>query len=63
METTQAVAVPLVALTGDQLTRDAAKVEPGQTVLVAGALGSAGRMAVYAAYKIGAKVIAGVRAK
>ena len=63
METTLAAAIPLVAITGDQLTRDAAKVQPGQTVLVAGALGSVGRMATFAAHEIGAKVIAGVRTK
>jgi len=61
LEMTTAATLPLVNLTGDQLVRLGAKVEPGQTVLVTGALGSVGRSAVFAASEIGAKVIAGVR--
>ena len=61
LEMTQAASLPLVALTGDQLMREAAKAKRGQTVLVAGALGSVGRMAMFAGLEIGAKVIAGVR--
>jgi NADPH:quinone reductase-like Zn-dependent oxidoreductase len=57
-----AAAIPLVALTGDQLVRLATQAQPGQTILVSGALGSVGRAAVHAAKKLGAKVIAGVRA-
>jgi NADPH:quinone reductase-like Zn-dependent oxidoreductase len=57
-----AAAIPLVALTGDQLVRLSTQVEAGQTILVSGALGSVGRAAVHAAKKAGAKVIAGVRA-
>jgi hypothetical protein len=34
-------AVRFIALTGDQLIRLAARVQPGQTLLVSGALGSA----------------------
>jgi NADPH:quinone reductase-like Zn-dependent oxidoreductase len=56
-------AIPLVALTGDQLVRLAVRVQPGQTLLVSGALGSVGRSAVHSAKKIGANVIAGVRAR
>ena len=56
-------AIPLIALTGDQLVRLAAKAEPGQTVLVSGALGSVGRAAVHTAKKLGLRVIAGVRAR
>jgi NADPH:quinone reductase-like Zn-dependent oxidoreductase len=56
-----AAAIPLVALTGDQLVRLATNVQKGQVVLVTGALGSVGRAAVHTAKKIGAKVIAGVR--
>lgn len=63
MDLTQAAAVPLVALTGDQLIHIATEVQPGQTILVAGALGSVGRMATFAAYEAGAKVVAGVRSK
>ena len=58
-----AAAIPLVALTGDQLVRLAANVQKGQVALVTGALGSVGRAAVHTAKKIGAQVIAGVRAK
>ena len=58
-----AAAIPLIALTGDQLVRLATKVKKGQVVLITGALGSVGRAAVHTAKKIGAQVIAGVRAK
>src|ERR1700722_18329108 len=58
-----AAAIPLVALTGDQLVRLAANVQKGQVVLITGALGSVGRAAVHTAKKIGAQVIAGVRGK
>src|SRR6202020_1437402 len=58
-----AAAIPLVALTGDQLVRLAANVQKGQVVLVTGALGSVGRAAVHSAKKIGAQVIAGVRGR
>jgi NADPH:quinone reductase-like Zn-dependent oxidoreductase len=56
-----AAAIPLIALTGDQLVRQAANVRHGQVVLVTGALGSVGRAAVHSAKKMGAQVIAGVR--
>src|SRR5450631_454937 len=56
-----AAAIPLIALTGDQLVRVATNVQKGQVILVTGALGSVGRAAVHAAKKIGAQVIAGVR--
>jgi NADPH:quinone reductase-like Zn-dependent oxidoreductase len=58
-----AAAIPLVAMTGDQLVREAANVQRGQTVLVTGAVGSVGRAAVHTAKKLGAQVIAGVRGK
>src|SRR5450631_665034 len=58
-----AAAIPLIALTGDQLVRLATNVKNGQVVLITGALGSVGRAAVHTAKKIGAQVIAGVRAK
>jgi NADPH:quinone reductase-like Zn-dependent oxidoreductase len=58
-----AAAIPLVVLTGDQLVRLAARAERGQTFIVAGALGSVGRAAVYTAKKLGVHVIAGVRAR
>src|ERR1022692_3542964 len=58
-----AAAIPLVALTGDQLVRLATNVQKGQVVLITGALGSVGRAAVHTAKKIGAQVIAGVRGR
>ncbi len=56
-----AAALPLVALTGDQLVRHCTQVQRGQTILVSGALGGVGRAAVHSAKKLGASVIAGVR--
>jgi NADPH:quinone reductase-like Zn-dependent oxidoreductase len=61
LEMTMAAAVPLVSCTGDQLIRNATAVQPGQTILLTGAVGSVGRCALFAAKEIGAKVIAGVR--
>src|SRR5580693_3032314 len=63
LDLADAAAIPLIALTGEQLVRLAAKVQKGQTVVVTGALGSVGRAAVHAAKKMGAQVIAGVRKK
>ncbi len=57
-----AAALPLIALTGDQLVRHSVDVQRGQTILVTGALGGVGRAAVHSASKLGANVIAGVRA-
>ena len=58
-----AAAIPLICLTGDQLVRVATKVKAGETILVSGAVGSVGRAAFHTAKKLGARVIAGVRAK
>lgn len=63
MDLADAAAIPLVALTGDQLVRLAANVKKDQVVLVTGALGGVGRAAVHTAKKVGAQVIAGVRGK
>ena len=63
LDLADAAAIPLIALTGDQLVRLAANVKKGQVVLISGALGSVGRAAVHTAKKIGAQVIAGVRRK
>jgi NADPH:quinone reductase-like Zn-dependent oxidoreductase len=57
----EAAALPVVLNTGEQLIVEAGKVQPGQTVLITGALGSVGRTAVWVAKKLGAHVIAGVR--
>lgn len=58
-----AAALPVVVLTGDQLVRNVAAAQPGQTFIVSGALGSVGRCAVHAAKKLGVHVIAGVRGR
>ncbi len=57
----EAAALPLVLLTGAQLIEEAMKLQKGQTVLVTGAVGSVGRVAVFLAKQLGARVIAGVR--
>jgi len=61
LDLVDAAAIPLIALTGDQLVRHATDLQKGQTVLITGALGSVGRAAVHTAKKMGAQVIAGVR--
>jgi NADPH:quinone reductase-like Zn-dependent oxidoreductase len=61
IDTVEAAALPLVTLTGTQLISVAAGVQPRQTVLVSGAIGSVGRAAVFTAKEKGARVIAGVR--
>jgi NADPH:quinone reductase-like Zn-dependent oxidoreductase len=61
IDVVEASAVPLVALTGEQLIRLGTKIQKGQTVLVAGALGGVGRSAVWTAKQAGAIAIAGVR--
>jgi NADPH:quinone reductase-like Zn-dependent oxidoreductase len=55
-------AFPLVLQTGAQLIEKGIAPQPGQRVLVTGALGSVGRTAVHIAKQRGAYVIAGVRA-
>lgn len=62
LDVTEAGVLPLVTLTGTQLIERGVQPKPGETVLVTGALGSVGRSAVHAAKKLGARVIAGVRA-
>jgi NADPH:quinone reductase-like Zn-dependent oxidoreductase len=61
LDLTIAATVPLVSITGDQLIHRGAKAGSGQTILLTGALGSVGRIALYCALETGAKVIAGVR--
>ena len=58
-----AAALPLVTVTGSQLISIASGVQPGQTILISGAVGSVGRAAVRTAKDKGAVVIAGVRKK
>jgi NADPH:quinone reductase-like Zn-dependent oxidoreductase len=61
LDLAEAAALPLVTTTGEQLITRGTKIQSGQTVLVAGALGGVGRSAVWTAKKAGALVIAGVR--
>jgi NADPH:quinone reductase-like Zn-dependent oxidoreductase len=61
LDLVEAAALPLVTLTGEQLITRGTKIQSGQTVLVAGAMGGVGRSAVWTAKKAGAVVIAGVR--
>lgn len=56
-----AAAIPLIALTGDQLVRVAVRGQRDQTIIVTGALGSVGRAAVHVAKKLGMHVVAAVR--
>lgn len=62
MNLIDAGALPLVLLTGAQLAEEAVNPGAGDVVLVTGALGSVGRVAVFALKSRGAKVLAGVRA-
>ena len=55
-----AAALPLVGTTGYNAAK-AAKIKAGDRVLVTGALGAVGRVALYYAAKAGASVFAGVR--
>lgn len=61
LDLVDAAAIPLVSLTGAQLLEEAVAQSPGQTVLVTGAVGSVGRVAVFAAKSRGVQVWAGVR--
>jgi NADPH:quinone reductase-like Zn-dependent oxidoreductase len=62
LDLAEAGAIPLVALTGAQLIEEALNLPPnGATVLVTGAAGGVGRVAVYAAKARGANVWAAVR--
>lgn len=56
-----AAALPLVGLTGRELAEDVVDVQAGQSVLVTGAVGGVGRIAVHASKRRGATVFAGVR--
>jgi len=61
LDLVEAGALPLVLLTGAQLAEEAVDARPGQRVLVTGASGSVGRVAVYCAKVRGATVYAGVK--
>jgi NADPH:quinone reductase-like Zn-dependent oxidoreductase len=62
LDPVDAGALPLVITTGAQLVAHA-DPKPGQTMLVTGAAGAVGRVAVFVAKERGARVIAGVRKK
>ena len=62
LELTDAAALPMVALTGAQLA-DTVQPRPGLSVLITGAVGGVGRVAVFVAKTAGATVWAGVRAE
>jgi NADPH:quinone reductase-like Zn-dependent oxidoreductase len=59
----QAAALPLAGLTGVQLVENAIEAKRGEVLLVTGAVGSVGRVAVFTAKQHGARVIAGVRGR
>jgi NADPH:quinone reductase and related Zn-dependent oxidoreductases len=61
MDLADAGALPLVLLTGAQLVEEAVNPRAGEKLLVTGATGSVGRVAVFAAKARGAQVYAGVR--
>lgn len=63
LDLVHAAALPLVLLTGEQLIRIGTQIQPGQAVLITGAIGGVGRAAVWTAKDAGANVIAGVRSK
>ena len=63
LDLADAGALPLVLLTGAQLAEEAVDARAGETILVTGATGGVGRVAVFAAKARGAKVWAGVRGK
>jgi NADPH:quinone reductase-like Zn-dependent oxidoreductase len=61
LDLVDAAALPTVGLTGYQLVTKHAALKRGETILVTGALGSVGRVAVFFARSLGATVIVGVR--
>jgi NADPH:quinone reductase-like Zn-dependent oxidoreductase len=61
MDLEQAAALPLVGLTGTQLMDEGVGIRAGEWVMITGAVGGVGRVAVFVAKKRGAKIVAGVR--
>jgi len=61
LDLTVAGGIATPTTTADQLIHEAVKAQAGQTILLTGALGSVGHVALFAALESGAKVIAGVR--
>jgi NADPH:quinone reductase-like Zn-dependent oxidoreductase len=62
MDFAEAAALPCAALTGLQMIDEHIRPAEGQTVLVTGAVGAVGRLAVHTAKARGARVVAAVRA-
>lgn len=62
LSTEQAAAIPLPALTASQALFDAGNLRAGETVLILGAAGGVGSMAVQMARHLGARVIAAASA-
>jgi NADPH:quinone reductase-like Zn-dependent oxidoreductase len=63
LDVERAGALPLVGLTGTQLVDEAVGVRAGERLLITGAVGSVGRVAVFTAKKRGAQIVAGVRSR
>jgi len=61
LDLTVAGAIATSTTTADQLIHEAVNAQAGQTILLTGALGSVGHVALFAALESGVKVIAGVR--
>jgi NADPH:quinone reductase-like Zn-dependent oxidoreductase len=61
LDVVEAGALPLALLTGAQLVEEAVRPAEGSVLLVTGAMGSVGRVAVFAARKSGVRVWTGVR--
>jgi NADPH:quinone reductase-like Zn-dependent oxidoreductase len=61
LDLTVAGALATPVTTADQLIHEAVNAQAGQTILLTGALGSVGHVALFAAIESGVKVIAGVR--
>lgn len=56
-----AAALPCAGLTGSQMIEEGVRPRKGQTVLITGATGAVGRLAVHAALGLGVRVVAAVR--
>jgi NADPH:quinone reductase-like Zn-dependent oxidoreductase len=61
LDLTVAGALATPVTTADQLIHEAVNAQAGQTILLTGALGSVGHVALFAAIESGVRVIAGVR--
>ena len=57
-----AAAIPCAGLTGVQIIEESIKPRPGETVLITGATGAVGRFGLFSARRLGARVVAAVRA-